>query len=258
MTDPSETGSADPSSYIQPPLRFSGIIASSGRVYMAVLRRSFFPFALTALFTRVAPVLLSLDILEDLTLPLALLMILVLPPLLLSFMVAQTAVLADGLTKGEYVTTSASFGRLRGLTRDMFLSGLMAGAISLAVARFLPLLWLLFFSLFLGPPILMQVIAVEKLDIRAAGTRTRALMQGHWARILMALAAICLGVGLLETTMLGLTFEAVKDSGAGVAIPVLLLVRMAISGFLYPFVAAAAYVCYYDVKAASEEASVAE
>ena len=258
MTASGETGSADPSRYIQPPLRFSGIIASSGRIYSATLRRAFFPFALFALFTMLAPVLLELDIVENLVLPLGFLLVVVLPTFLFGLVIAYIASLADGLMNGEDVRPSEAVRRIKPQKKDILVAALLGGAFSLAFAAILPLLWRLFFTLFLGPPLLMQVVVAERLDFQAAATRTKELMKGHWGRVIMALVAIALGIGLIETTALGLTIGFLDDADSAVAIPVLLLVRMVLVGVLYPYVAAAGYVCYYDVKAAFEEGSVAE
>jgi hypothetical protein len=253
VTDPDETGSADPSPYIQPPLRFSGIIASSGRIYSATLSRTFFPFALFGLFTMLAPVLLELDIVENIVLPLGFLLVVVLPTFLFGMVVAYIASLADGLMNGEDLRTSEAVRRIKPQKKDILVAALLGGTFSLAFAALLPLLWRLFFTLFLGPPLLMQVIVAERLDFQAAATRTKELMKGHWARIVMALVAIALAIGLIETTALGLSIGLVEDSSSAVAIPVLLLVRMVLVGALYPYVAAAGYVCFYDVRAASED-----
>jgi len=257
VTEPTETGSADPSSYIQPPLRFSGIIASSGRIYSAFLRRVFVPYALFGLFTMLAPVLLDLDIVENVVLPLSFLLVVVLPTFLFSLVVAYTAVLAEGLLTGKNISRSQATDRIRAVRKDVLVAALLAGMASLAFAVLLPL-WRLVFTLFLGPPLLIHVVVIEGLDFQAAATRTKELMKGHWARIIMALVAITLGMGLIEITALGLTIGLLDGAGSTVAIIVLLGVRMLLVGFLYPFAAAAGYVCYYDVKAAYEERSVAE
>lgn len=257
MTEPSETGSIDPSPYIQPPLRFSGIIASSGRIYTALLRRVFVPYALFGLFTMLAPVLLELDIVENVLLPLSFLLVVVLPTFLFSLVVAYTAVLAEGLLTGKDIKRSEAVDKIRSRRKDVLVAALLAGTASLAFAVLLPL-WRLIFTLFLGPPVVMHTVVNEGLDFQAAATRTKERMKGHWARIIMAMVAITLGVGLIEITALGLTLGLLDDAGSTVSILVLLGVRMLLVGILYPYAAAAGYVCYYDVKAAHDEGSVAE
>jgi hypothetical protein len=247
----SEEGSTDPSQVIQPPLRFSGVIASAGRVYAACLRRTFGPFALAALFLFLTPVLLALDIADNLLLPLAFLLIVVLPTFLFSLMFALASVQFHHFLDGESIGFRDAMRELQPRRKDVVVSGLFAGMASLAVSVFLLPLWPLLAVLFIGPPILIHTIALEDLDLPEGWARTRALMTGHWLRMIGYLVCISMGIGLLTTTAGGLAAQLLDDANRWVALAILFPFQIVVVALLYPYAAAAGYVCYYDVAARS-------
>ena len=254
MTD-QEAGAPDATAPVQPPLGFSGIVASAARVYRACLRQVFLPFVLSGLFVLLTLVLFALDIAENLSLPLAYVLVIVLPGLLFSLVVALTTLVFDGYIRGERVGVANAIRQLRSRRKDLFFSGFVAATMSLTFYALLPPMWFLFMVLFYGPPILIQVIALEDLGIQDAWARTKMLMKGQWGRVVMALVTIALAIGLIDSTIRGLAVELLGDVNRATALISVLLLQMLSAGFLYSYFAAACYVAYYDAEARFEEAS---
>ncbi|MGH2753136.1 MAG: hypothetical protein ACRDLB_01765 [Actinomycetota bacterium] len=250
----SPTGAA---ALLQPPLRFSGIIASAGRLQAACLRQTLIPLAVLSLFLSLTPVLLALDAADNLLLPLAFLLIVVLPTVLFSFAFGVISVALDDLVEGHTPSFRRAYRTLAPRRRDVLVGALLAGMLSLTLAALLLPLWPLFKVLFFGPPVLVQVVALEGHDVRGGWPRLQALMRGHWARIIMCLIAVSLGIALLENTALGVAAQMLEDAPRAVALAILLPMQMLLVGFLYSFAAAVGYVCYYDVRARAEDGSAA-
>jgi hypothetical protein len=213
------------------------------------------PFVLSGLFVLLTLVLFALDIAENLSLPLAYMLVIVFPALFFSLVFAVTSVIFDGFVRGDRVTAAHALRRLRPRRKDLLLGGFLAATMSLAFYAFLPPLWFLFMVLFYGPPILIQVIASEDLGIQEAWARTKILMTGQWGRILMALVTIALAIGLIDSTIRGLAVDLLEDANRATALLSVLLLQMLSAGFFYSYFAAASYVAYFDANARYEEAS---
>lgn len=141
--------------------------------------------------------------------------------------------------------SSRSPGRaLRPLVREVLAAGLFAGMISLAFIVFLRGIGLLLLPLAYGPPILIQVIAVEGAPLRLAWPRTRTLLRRKWGRVLVTLVGIVLLVSLLAAVALAAAFEATRTLGGGGQTLVLSALQAALVGITLPYVAAVQFVIY--------------
>ena len=259
MTDGEEAASppSDASALVRPPLRFSGIIASSGRLYAACLRPLILLFASIGAVIFLFPALIFFDVGDNLAISLYLLAGVVLPSTLLSLGFAVASVVLARYLRGEDHRVRPSLLALRARRRDLLVAGLMSGMLALALVVFFGPLGSLLIALFYGPPILVQAIALEDRPIQDAWARTRAMMQGHWARILMALLTVALGLGILATTMLGVGGELAADLGRPARVAIFIVLELVIFGFGYSFLAAANLVCYLDVNARAGDDSAA-
>ena len=253
MTPAREAGSPDPSSLIHPPLRFSGIVASAARLFRANLGKLLSVFALIGTVIFMVPALVFFDVGENLAIGIYLFAGVVLPAALLSIGFAVAARVLSRRPEGEDRSLRAAIRPLKLNARHVLVTALLSGMLALTVVVFLGPLGSLVLALFYGPPILMQVVAVEGLGVQPAWTRTRELMQGHWPRILLALLTISLGLGILATTLLSLGGELAADAHRAVQLALFIFLELVIFGFGYSFLAVAGYVAYYDVVSRYEE-----
>ena len=252
MTDAHEA-EPTPSTYIQPPLRFSGIVASTGRLYLACLKQLVTVFAVIGALIFLVPALVFFDVGDNLAIPIYLIAGVVLPSALLSMGFAAAAQILSRFLSGDDHRVRPSLRALKPRAKDLLVSALISGMIALFVVVLFGPFGSLMLPLFYGPPILIHVIAIENLGIQDAWARTRDIMLGQWPRILLALLTIALGLGILATTLLTAGGELVGDADRLVQLALFIVLELVIFGFGYSFLGAAGYVCYYDVRAQYDE-----
>lgn len=133
---------------------------------------------------------------------------------------------------------------LRPLAREVLAAGLFAGMISLAFIVFLRGLGLLLLPLAYGPPILIQVIAVERAPLQLAWPRTRTLLRHNWGRVLITLLVVVLLVSLLAAVAIALVFGATRGLGEAAQTVVLSSVQAVLVAITLPYLAAVQFVIY--------------
>lgn len=224
-------------------------------MYAANLRMLFGLFALIALVMTAVPALLVFDIAEGMALPLYLLLAVVLPAVLASIGFGLTAIVLwnrsrTGLDADFHPTTvRAAFASLGPIRKELLACALLAGMIDLALAVFLGLLGLLLLGLFFGPPILVQVVALEKLSLQEAWPRARSLLKGRTARVLLYLLTIALGIGLLSAVTLNLLAQLTENMADAASYVVLSVLQILAVGLTVPLLACASFVCYRSLRA---------
>lgn len=184
----------------------------------------------------------------------AILLGLVLPTIVGSYLVAAShAVMADRLA-GRYSTTAASLRSLRGVTKELLSSAFLATTLVLLVS----LLPVLAFArtVVWGPPILISAVALEHLPVPRAWQVSRGRLSGSWGRVLLFL----LVVGLVTTIVQLLLYTPVVylDIEGGTAAAVNLVGSVLIASLTLPFVAAAALVAYFDSRARESDFGIEE
>lgn len=110
------------------------------------------------------------------------------------------------------------------------------------LAPFLP-------AFFYGPPILMQVIAVERREIPDAWARVKDIMDGTWGRVILYLISLSLALGALIQTVFGFIVVAsndLSDAGQTTVLHISLAVFMTVT---LPYLASAQFTLYDDVRA---------
>ena len=166
--------------------------------------------------------------------------------------VVMTDDLADRTTAGWQAGA-----RLKRVRIPLAIAAIYSAMIIGALA-FLPVLgFILFLPLFLGPPILAQVIAIEGAPTPEALPRSRFLLAGHTVRVFGYLVSICLGWSLanfLVTTIVLLPGGALGEGGQRVASGV---VSGVVLGLLLPWLAAAALACYLDLRVRKDDLDLA-
>lgn len=235
-------------------LSFTNVLAQTGRLY--ALRWK--PLAVLFALASIAITLLSLVGLASpgrLELFLAFAAQIVLPVIIGSFAMALASVMyAD--RSGEPVGVRDAWGRVRPRSRDILFSGLFASMLALWAVILLRQFGFVLMPLFFGPPIAIQVIALEGLDFRPARSRSRELLKGQTGRVVVYLVVVALAVGLLGTATLSATVAVLDPALDGATLAgVFSIVQVLVAALMLPFLAGAAYVCYRTLVATQPEAT---
>ena len=225
-------------------LSFSGVIANGWRLYRANLKPAALLFGLVALAISVLS-LVGLAGLGKAELFVAFLAQIVLPVVIGTYAMAVSAVLFDEAVAGHPIGLKAATDKLGPLRKDVLVSGLFASMIAIWAVILLAQFGFVLMPLFFGPPILIQVIALERLTLRPARTRAREILKGQTSRVIVYLLVVALLIGLLGTAALG-AFLAVADNGGSdlLLAGVFSIVQILVAAFMLPFLAACSYVCY--------------
>jgi small-conductance mechanosensitive channel len=172
--------------------------------------------------------------------------VVVIPALVGSFIVGIGAVaVSDRIATGA-ASIRRSFRAVPVVPAAM--SGLLS-ALLLIVMLFLTgpvLATLMLLPALLGPPVVIQVVALEGLSFSAARTRALELTKGNWGRIPLYLLSISTGIGLLQYIVLG-TVVASLDGTA--LLWTAAATQWVMSSALLPFAAIASLVIYLDLRA---------
>lgn len=239
-------------------LRFGGVVAASWRLYLghasALIRlylAIFFPLASIRVGVQVMLALTTSAIAAQVVLTLT---SIVLVALAGSFgLHCATAVLADGVA-GRATSPSAAARSLRPQSKDLVSAGLLVSMLSIA-ALFLPfgpLGSIVIVPMLLGPPILAHVIVVETKPFPEAVARARVLLGGHWGRALITLLNVAFILGILQLVLLSLSAAALAGAG-GIGLVVLTLIQTLIAALALPYLAAAGFVLYLDLRVRNED-----
>ena len=233
---------------IHPPYGLSGVVASAARLLQVTFRETLPIFVLVSAALSILPAIFLVDLGESLILPLYLIIQVVLPAFLASVAFGIAAVIFDRAERIAAPTErplSQALGVVRERAKDVVTTALFAGMICLALATFLGPLGLLLLGTFFGPPIVMQIICVEKLNLQDAWARTREISKGHVLRVMAYLLTIALGVGILGALVVSLVSSSVTSSPTrGIAFA---LVQIVVLSATLPFLAAAQYAVYRDL-----------
>ncbi len=136
----------------------------------------------------------------------------------------------------------------RPVTKDLLTAGLLAGIVMVAAITLLYYLPILFLPLFFGPPLLVDVIAVDRMPFSPALTRTRELLSGEKMRALGVLMPAALVAGTLmwvaPNTVVGATapLGTVAQQAAAIG------TRVVIDALAVGFFAAVVYAVFSDVR----------
>ncbi|MDQ3877467.1 MAG: hypothetical protein M3290_03850 [Actinomycetota bacterium] len=106
---------------------------------------------------------------------------------------------------------------------------------------------------FIGPPIVIQLIALERLSAGRAWDRAKQLLKGEWTRIPLYLLTIAMGLGLLDFVVVGAvlsSFHGVDSTGSRIAIAAAELVGASLT---LPYLGAGGLIGYFDLRARKEQ-----
>lgn len=171
-----------------------------------------------------------------------------------AFAIASALVKAD--LAGQEVSLRDALGSVRPRAQDVLTAALVMTIPALVVlfsvradvAQFFVL------PLFIGPPILVQAMAIEEKGFRDAAQRARSLLSGHWLRMVLYLLTIVLGTGVAQIIVLialGGAFIEVVGTGAAAG-AVFSVVGTIVAAVVLPYFAMATVVGYFDLRSRAE------
>jgi hypothetical protein len=148
--------------------------------------------------------------------------------------------------------------RLDDLRRDVVVGGLFAALMTLLFSTFIlpdALGEMIGAAFFLGPPILVQVIAVERMQLVEAWARTRLLLRGNWGRIVLYIFNLALALSFF--VLISVRSLAVTADGGSTAVRFLALgfLQALMFGVGTAFIVIFVAVMYADLAAHYEKVS---
>ena len=136
----------------------------------------------------------------------------------------------------------------RSMGKDLLAAGLLAGMVMVTAVTLLYYLPILFLPLFFGPPMLVHVVALDRLRLAPAATRTRELLAGEKLRAFGALLPVAFLTGTLMYAAPNLVAVATDPLGAVVRQPAAIITRVVTDAVSVGFFAAVAYAMFDDIK----------
>lgn len=202
----------------------------------------------------IAGVLLVEDDLSGAQIPVALVVLSVLPVVLGSMAVAASASAFEDAVIGEKPTWGRAFSHAASRWRELLTAGLLVSMISLFTS-FLPLGPALAYAV-LGPPILVHVIMLERATFQEAFPRSRELLAGQWGRATIYLAGWATLLWVIESTVafgISEALDSMSDDGLAVFLAAFSAVTRS---FWLPLLAGAMFVMYLDLRVRLEQLDV--
>lgn len=251
MTEPEGLDGHQPA--IPSPLNFTSLVASAARLYQRHGRRLMALFAAIGVLISLLPALFFFELPEGAVIPVYLFVQVAIPAVMVSLGIAVSAVVMHGNEDGGSATVTGAIASVRSHLRQSLAAALLAGMLSIFIAVFLGILSFILIYLFFGPPILIQVVTLEKARLQSAWPRMKALMKGHWVQVIMYLFVIGLGIALMQSLTLAVVTTAVQDVERWARTVIVNIANLAVIALAMPFLAATGYALYKDLVHRSEE-----
>jgi hypothetical protein len=182
----------------------------------------------------------------------------VIPMVIGGIVVGTAAILLTDRVAGKGTGAVLAFKGARRHLGALIAAGLAATLLSILLRGLLPPVAFFLQPLLYGPAIVVQVIALEGLDLRAALTRAGGLLRKESVRIFMYLFAISLGASLLDVILPAVATMGLREANATTFLAVGALVQILVVILMLPFVAAAMLVAYLDLRASKEDLTLDE
>lgn len=137
----------------------------------------------------------------------------------------------------------------RSPVKDLVTSGLLAGMVMVTAVTLLYYLPVLFLPLFFGPPVLVHVIAVDRIRFSEAATRTREILTGEKLRAIGVLLPAAFLTGTLMYAAPNAVAAATAPLGVVVKQAAAIITRVVIDAIAVGFFATFAYALFVDIRA---------
>ena len=232
--------------HVAPPPRFSEIVSEAADLYSARFAALVPTFVLAYVVLVSLPLLAFID-LSDAALATLAFALQVLSALVGSTLFASASIVYSDYVAGDRSSLRAALVSIRSLTREVITAALFSAIFSMFALTLLASLGLLLQPLFVGPPILIQVVAIERLRLREAWPRTRAIASGQWTRVVGMLLGVVLAIALVLIGIFGFVEAGTRAASDAARLGVFVTVQGLVAGLTYSFLAAAQFVLYRDL-----------
>lgn len=163
---------------------------------------------------------------------------------------AAASIVFSDHVDGSPSSLRAALLSLRPLASDLIRAALFSAIFSIFALTLIGGISLLF----IGPPIVVQLIAVDRLHLREAWARTRVMASGEWPRIVGVLLLVVLVLALVPRAIFGF-IEVGSDLTDASQLAVLAGLQLLVAGLGYPYLAATQFVLYRDLSERKPETS---
>lgn len=169
---------------------------------------------------------------------------------------AIASALVEATVQGDRISLREALSSVRPRAQDVLTAALVMTLPGLAVLFSMRVEVAQYFvmPLFLGPPIVVQAIALEHKSFSEAARRARELLGGHWLRMVLYLLTIVLGTGVAQITVLIAFGSAYIETFGGGATTgaVFSVIGTVVAAVALPYLAVATLVGYFDLRARAE------
>jgi hypothetical protein len=109
-------------------------------------------------------------------------------------------------------------------------------------------------ELFVGPPVVISAVVLERKRIGDALNRGRELLAENWSRTLLYLITFAAGIGLLDFVIQQFALRAVTAASTDLIGYVLAIgVSVVVPSIVVPYIACAWLIAYFDLRARTED-----
>jgi hypothetical protein len=235
------------------PLGIGSLMGQSWRVYRATFLRllaiSFCAFFIATTLQIVVRTIASNSGSQPVAAGLGVLAPLVIYAALGSITVALTSIAVADHVGGVGATVRKTVGKARPVNKEILAAALLAALLCMMIVIALAGIPGLFMSLFFGPPLVAQVITLERSRLQAAVPRARELARSNWGRVLGALFTLALGIGLLQFYLV----EAISGVQTAPLALIVILGGILIQATTTSFFAVVVTLLYFDLRARKED-----
>jgi hypothetical protein len=159
------------------------------------------------------------------------------------------------MSNDERAGIGAALRALRPRWREILGAALLAAMLTLVTAlpplSVLPaVLGISFFAVLHGPPMVVHAIVLEGRTLQQAGPRARFLLRQHWARLILYLLTLALGIALVEGSLTRVAIVLLSGVMSDEALsPTVIIINLLVRGMLVPFLIAVILAAYFDLRA---------
>lgn len=238
---------------------FRDVLSDALALYRACFPIFFAPILGLYLALSFARLVIAIDMPASAEISVSLALELLVPVLLGGFVFGALAVVFRDAEIGRSTSFGAAFREVGAHPRSVLTLGLLGGAmVFIVLFAFGPFVTLVY-PMFIGPPVFIQVAALEDAEGRVASLRARGLLSGHWGRAGLYLLSLTVLIALLSVAPASILSDVLAGRVADLVVAAVFLATQGLAWALtLPLLAAAGFVLYTDLRARKEELDLDE
>lgn len=233
------------------PVGFIGLLATSARVWGRSIGELWGPFTIAYLLAYLST---AVSLLELADLPQQIVNFLgyvIVPTMIFSLAFAFANPVLASTVVGPRFPFLSSYRKTRGRTYDLISASLAAALGASLFAMLLGPIGLLLSPVVFGPPIFVQLVALEGKTWAEAWVDGKALLLGRKGRVFLNLLTVVALVMLIQLSLLSAAAAVEASTTQAIA---QLSINIVFGALVYPFIAAAGLIAYLDLRAREEDA----